>query len=52
MDLPVDGWAPDIAGQNKASPLGAIGKVTADLRPSGAPATTGQVGESVCAAIG
>jgi len=28
------------------------GKVTADLRPSGAPATTEQVGESVCAAIG
>ena len=79
---PVDGSAPDIAGQNKANPLGAIGsvaamlaysfslqeeaaavetaieavlrsgKVTADLRPSGAPATTAQVGESVCAAIG
>jgi 3-isopropylmalate dehydrogenase len=74
--------APDIAGQNKANPLGAIGSVaamleysfglkqeasavesaiesvlasgnvTADLRPSGAPATTEQVGESVCAAIG
>jgi 3-isopropylmalate dehydrogenase len=28
------------------------GKVTADLRPSGAPATTEHVGESVCAAIG
>jgi 3-isopropylmalate dehydrogenase len=28
------------------------GKVTADLRPSGAPATTEQVGEAVCAAIG
>jgi hypothetical protein len=41
MDLPVDGSAPDQSG-----------KVTADLRPSGAPATTEQVGESVCAAIG
>ena len=79
---PVHGSAPDIAGQNKANPLGAIGSVaamlsysfglkeeasavdkaieavlesghvTADLRPSGAPATTEQVGESVCAAIG
>jgi 3-isopropylmalate dehydrogenase len=79
---PVHGSAPDIAGQDKANPLGAIGSVaamlsysfglkeeahavdaaiervlesghvTADLRPSGAPATTGQVGESVCAAIG
>ncbi len=79
---PVHGSAPDIAGQNKANPLGAIGsvaamlaysfslqeeaaavetaieavlrsgRVTADLRPSGAPATTEQVGESVCAAIG
>ncbi len=79
---PVHGSAPDIAGQSKANPLGAIGsvaalleysfglkeeaaavnaavetvldsgKVTADLRPSGAPATTEQVGESVCAAIG
>ena len=28
------------------------GNVTADLRPSGAPATTEQVGEAVCAAIG
>src|SRR5579871_427311 len=28
------------------------GKVTADLRPPGAPATTEQVGEAVCAAIG
>ena len=67
---PVHGSAPDIAGQNKANPLGAIGsvaamlsysfrlqeeaaaveaaieavlqsgQVTADLRPSGAPATT------------
>jgi 3-isopropylmalate dehydrogenase len=79
---PVHGSAPDIAGQNKANPLGAIGsvgamleysfglkeeatavdraietvlqsgKVTADLRRSGAPATTEQVGEAVCAAIG
>jgi len=78
---PVHGSAPDIAGQNKANPLGAIGsvaamlaysfslkeeaaaveqaieavlasgKVTADLRPSGAPATTEQVGQAVCAAI-
>ena len=79
---PVHGSAPDIAGQNKANPLGAIGSVaamleysfglkeeaaavnaavesvlssgnvTADLKPSGAPATTEQVGEAVCAAIG
>jgi 3-isopropylmalate dehydrogenase len=79
---PVHGSAPDIAGQNKANPLGAIGSVaamlaysfslkeeaaavetaieavlasrhvTADLRPSGAPATTQQVGLAVCAAIG
>jgi 3-isopropylmalate dehydrogenase len=79
---PVHGSAPDIAGKNKANPLGAIGsvaamlsysfglkeeasaveaaiesvlvsgRVTADLRPSGAPATTEQVGESVCVAIG
>ena len=79
---PVHGSAPDIAGQNKANPLGAIGsvgamleysfglkeeaaavdaaieavlrsgRVTADLRPSGAPATTDQVGAAVCAAIG
>jgi 3-isopropylmalate dehydrogenase len=79
---PVHGSAPDIAGQNKANPLGAIGSVgalleysfglkeeatavdraieavlrsgnvTADLRPSGVPATTGQVGAAVCAAIG
>jgi len=78
---PVHGSAPDIAGQNKANPLGAIGsvaamleysfglkeeaaavnaaieavmqsgKVTADLRPSGTPATTEQVGAAVCAAI-
>jgi len=75
---PVHGSAPDIAGQNKANPLGAIGSVaamleysfglqkealavnkaiehvltsghvTADLRPSGAPATTEQVGTAVC----
>ena len=79
---PVHGSAPDIAGQNKANPLGAIGSVgamlsysfslkeeaaavdtaietvlesrhvTADLRPSGVPATTEQVGQAVCAAIG
>jgi 3-isopropylmalate dehydrogenase len=79
---PVHGSAPDIAGQNKANPLGAIGsvgamleysfglkeeanavdkaieavlesgRVTADLRPSGTPATTEQVGDAVCAAIG
>jgi 3-isopropylmalate dehydrogenase len=78
---PVHGSAPDIAGQNKANPLGAIGsvaamlaysfglkeeaaavetaieavltsgKVTADLRPPGTPATTEQVGRAVCAAI-
>jgi 3-isopropylmalate dehydrogenase len=78
----VHGSAPDIAGQNKANPLGAIGsvaamlaysfglkeeaaavdtaietvlrsgRVTADLRPSGAPATTEQVGQAVCVAIG
>jgi 3-isopropylmalate dehydrogenase len=74
---PVHGSAPDIAGQNKANPLGAIGSVaamleysfglmeeaaavnravekvlasgnvTADLKPTGAPATTEQVGKSV-----
>jgi len=79
---PVHGSAPDIAGQNKANPLGAIGSVaalleysfglkqeaaavdkaieavlssgnvTADLRPSGTPATTEQLGRAVCAAIG
>jgi 3-isopropylmalate dehydrogenase len=78
---PVHGSAPDIAGQNKANPLGAIGsvaamleysfglkeeaaavnaamervlaggRVTADLKPSGAPATTEQVGEAVCDAV-
>src|ERR1035438_4359424 len=79
---PVHGSAPDIAGQNKANPLGAIGsvaamlsysfglqeeaaaveaaiesvlrsgRVTADLRPAGKPATTEEVGTGVCAAIG
>ena len=79
---PVHGSAPDIAGQNKANPLGAIGsvgamleysfglkeeaaavdraietvlasgRVTADLRPSGPPATTEDVGSAVCTAIG
>ncbi len=78
---PVHGSAPDIAGQNKANPLGAIGsvaamleysfglnaeaaavnraieavlksgRVTADLRPAGPPATTTEVGEAVCEAI-
>jgi 3-isopropylmalate dehydrogenase len=75
---PVHGSAPDIAGQNKANPLGAIGsvaamleysfglieeakavnaameavlnsgKVTADLKPTGKPATTAEVGAAVC----
>ena len=78
---PVHGSAPDIAGQNKANPLGAIGsvaamleysfglkeeaaavnrameavlnsgEVTADLRPSGPPATTTEVGLAVCDAL-
>ena len=78
---PVHGSAPDIAGQNKANPLGAIGSVaamleysfglkdeaaavnraieavlasghvTADLKPSGPPATTEQVGEAICEAL-
>jgi 3-isopropylmalate dehydrogenase len=78
---PVHGSAPDIAGQNKANPLGAIGsvaamleytfglmkeatavndaigkvlaagKVTADLRPKGPPATTAEVGKYVCEAL-
>jgi 3-isopropylmalate dehydrogenase len=78
---PVHGSAPDIAGQNKANPLGAIGSVaamleytfslteeaaavnrameqvlesghvTADLKPSGTPASTEQVGKAVCDAI-
>lgn len=79
---PVHGSAPDIAGQNKANPFGAIGsvaamldysfglkeeaaavnaameavlnsgRVTADLKPKGTPATTDQVGQAVCEAIG
>jgi 3-isopropylmalate dehydrogenase len=78
---PVHGSAPDIAGQNKANPLGAIGsvaalleysfglveeaqavnraveevlnsgQVTADLKPSGTPATTSEVGDAICAAV-
>ncbi len=78
---PVHGSAPDIAGQNKANPLGAIGsvaamleysfglvkeaaavndavgkvlasgRVTADLRPKGKPATTAEVGEAVSEAV-
>ncbi len=78
---PVHGSAPDIAGQNKANPLGAIGsvaamleysfgmkqeaqavnrameavlashRVTADLKPSGTPATTEEVGEAICNAL-
>ncbi len=75
---PVHGSAPDIAGQNKANPLGAIGsvaamleysfgltkeasavnaaiekvlssgRVTADLKPNGIPATTEAVGKAIC----
>jgi 3-isopropylmalate dehydrogenase len=78
---PVHGSAPDIAGQNKANPLAAIGsvaamleysfglkaeadavnrameavlesgRVTADLKPAGKPATTTEVGEAVCNAL-
>jgi 3-isopropylmalate dehydrogenase len=78
---PVHGSAPDIAGQNKANPLGAIGsvaamleysfglkaeanavnqaietvlnsgRVTADLRPAGPPASTTDVGQAVCEAL-
>ena len=78
---PVHGSAPDIAGQNKANPFGAIGsvaamleysfglkeeaavvnravetvlnsgKVTADLKPAGKPATTSEVGDAVTQAI-
>ncbi len=74
---PVHGSAPDIAGQNKANPFGAIGsasamleysfglkeeaaavnrameavldsgRVTADLKPAGKPATTSEVGDAV-----
>ena len=78
---PVHGSAPDIASQDKANPLGAIGsvaamleysfglseeansvyraieevlnsgKVTADLKPAGRPASTPEVGAAVCEAI-
>jgi 3-isopropylmalate dehydrogenase len=78
---PVHGSAPDIAGQNKANPLGAIGsiaamleysfgltaeanavykaieevldsgRVTADLKPKGTPATTSEVGDAICQAV-
>lgn len=78
---PVHGSAPDIAGQNKANPLGAIGsvaamleysfglvgeaaavnaaigkaldsgRVTADLKPKGAPATTEEVARAVSEAL-
>src|SRR5271154_3772241 len=75
---PVHGSAPDIAGQNKANPFGAIGsaaamldytfglanearaiegaigrvlesgRLTADLKPKGTPATTEEVTRAVC----
>jgi 3-isopropylmalate dehydrogenase len=78
---PVHGSAPDIAGQDKANPFGAIGsvaamleysfglkdeaaavnravevvlnsgRVTADLKPAGKPATTTEVGDAVTQAI-
>jgi 3-isopropylmalate dehydrogenase len=78
---PVHGSAPNIAGQNRANPLGAIGsvaamleysfglikeaeavnaaigkvlasgRVTADLRPKGTPATTEEVGRAVEEAV-
>ena len=78
---PVHGLAPDIAGQNKANPMGAIGsaaamldytfglaeearaieaamgrvldsgRVTVDLKPKGAPASTDDVAKAVCDAI-
>lgn len=78
---PVHGSAPDIAGQNKANPLGAIGsvaamleysfglseeaqsvygaieevlnsgRVTADLKPAGKPASTSEVGAAICEAL-
>jgi len=78
---PVHGSAPDIAGQNKANPFGAIGsvaamleytfglmaeanavnaavgkvlasgRVTADLKPKGTPASTDQVGKAVSEAL-
>lgn len=79
---PVHGSAPDIAGQNKANPMAAIGsvaamldysfhlpaeakavfdavekvldsgRVTADLKPKCTPATTEEVGNAICEAIG
>lgn len=78
---PVHGSAPDIASQNKANPLGAIGsvaamleysfglteeahaingameevlnsgRVTADLKRAGPPASTSEVGDAMCAAL-
>jgi 3-isopropylmalate dehydrogenase len=78
---PVHGSAPNIAGQNKANPLGAIGsvaamleysfglkaeaaainhaiesvlesgRVTIDLKPTGAPSSTSEVGDAVAQAI-
>ncbi len=78
---PVHGSAPDIAGQNKANPLAAIGsvaamleysfglkeeaaavnrameavlesgRVTADLKPAGKPATTTEVGDAVASRV-
>jgi 3-isopropylmalate dehydrogenase len=78
---PVHGSAPDIAGQNKANPLGAIGsvaamleytfglleearvvnaaiervldsgRVTADLKPAGSPASTSEVGDAICGSL-
>jgi 3-isopropylmalate dehydrogenase len=78
---PVHGSAPDIAGQNKANPMGTIGsaaamldysfglakearavehaigkvlesgRVTADLKPKGEPATTEEVAQAVCEEI-
>src|SRR5271168_4295791 len=78
---PVHGSAPDIAGQGKANPFGAIGsvaamleysfglkdeaaavnraveavlnsgRVTADLKPAGKPATTSEVGDAVASAL-
>jgi 3-isopropylmalate dehydrogenase len=75
---PVHGSAPDIAGQDKANPLGAIGsvaamleysfglideakavsdaiehvldsgRVTADLKAAGRPASTTEVGDAIC----
>ncbi len=78
---PVHGSAPDIAGQDRANPFGAIGsvaamleysfglkeeaaavqramdavlasgRVTADLKPKGAPCSTSEAGSAVCEAI-